>query len=143
MNKFIATVLGAALVLTGCSAGAPRDERQSFIDASVEATCLVFESDNLFDPALDQQIIDIFKNYGFPADDDEAMDALSLKYENDAEVTEAINSALEECAPDFSEYTDEMRGVEEAVVEEAVAEEAVVEDAVVEDAVVEDETVVE
>lgn len=89
-----------SIFLTACSGGV-KDEKQSFIDATVEATCMIFQSENIFDPALEDAAKEIYKKYGFDADDDTAMEALTKKYENDEEVQKAIEKALEECAGDF------------------------------------------
>lgn len=92
--------MALSMFLTACTGGV-KDEKQSFIDATVEATCMIFQSENIFDPALEDSAKEIYKKYGFDADDDKAMEALTKKYENDEEVQKAIEKALEECAGDF------------------------------------------
>ena len=92
--------------------GGVEDEKQAFIDATVEATCLVFQADNIFDPALEEQAIAIYKDHGFDADDEDAMMALTEKYQDDEDVQAAITQALEECAGDFA---DAFADIEEAV----------------------------
>lgn len=100
MKKVLASLMAFSIFLTACSGGV-KDEKQSFIDATVEATCMIFQSENIFDPALEDAAKEIYKKYGFDADDDTAMEALTKKYENDEEVQKAIEKALEECAGDF------------------------------------------
>jgi hypothetical protein len=133
MKKLLAILAASSVLLVGCLGGV-KDEKQAFIDATVEATCLVFQSDNIFDPALEGQAKEIYKKYGFDADDDAAMEALTSKYEGDEEVQAAITKALEECAGDFSaaledafgemEFEDAEMPVEDSEVldEEVVAE---------------------
>ena len=124
MKKLLFILVICSVLLAGCLGGV-KNEKQAFIDATVEATCLVFQADNIFDPALEQQAIDIYKNYGFDADDEEAMTALTEKYQEDADVQAAITQALEECAGDFAEAFADMAGELETPVaeEEAVVEE--------------------
>ena len=73
-------------------------EKQRFIDANIEAACLVYELDDYLSYDLETLVVDIFKNYGFDADDDDYMDDLVLKYENDSDVENALRDALEVCA---------------------------------------------
>lgn len=102
MKKLLVILVVFSTFLGGCILGGKKDEKQSFIDATVEATCLVFQSENIFDPALEGQAKDVYKKYGFDADNEEAMNTLTTKYENDADVQAAITKALEECAGDFA-----------------------------------------
>ncbi len=124
----MAIALGASVVLTACGGG-PADEKQAFIDATVEATCLIFESDNLFDPALEEDTKEIYASYGFDADNDTAMEEITAKYENDEEVQAAILAAIEECGSDafgaMEEAFEEIDGMEvdgDAMMEEESAE---------------------
>lgn len=100
MKKLFVVFAVSSTLLAGCLGGA-RDEKQDFIDATVEATCLVFQSENIFDPALEAEAKAIYEDYGFDAENDEAMTALTTKYENDEDVQAAITAALEECAGDY------------------------------------------
>lgn len=103
MKKLLITFLSAAFLLTACTGGGPRNEKQAFIDATIEATCMIFEAENIFDPALEEEAVAIYKKHGFDAEDDAAMDALTTKYVDDAEVQTAIAEGIDECAADFSE----------------------------------------
>ncbi len=145
MKKLFALLTAVALVTSGCSL--LKSEKQRFIDATIEATCLIFQSDNIFDPALEDQAKEIYANYGFDADDEDAMMELTTKYEQDAEVEEAITAGLEGCAGDLFNGLGDAMGdamveglgdaMGDAVVEDAVMEE----DATAEDAAMEETTV--
>lgn len=131
MKKLLAVLVVFSVFLVGCLGGL-KNEKQSFIDATVEATCLVFQSDNIFDPALEEQAKEIYRNHGFDTDDEEAMTALTEKYENDEDVQAAITQALEDCAGDFAAGFEEAFEDLEIEIEGEVVEEEVVEEEVVE-----------
>jgi len=99
MKKFITGAIALSLVLTGCS-WFGGDEKQAFIDATVEATCLIFQAEDIFDPSLEAEAKAVYKNHGFDADDDDAMEVLTTKYQDDQDVQDAIAAALESCAGD-------------------------------------------
>lgn len=101
MKKLFVILTVFSTFLVGCLGGV-KDEKQAFIDATVEATCMVFQSENIFDPALEGKAKEIYSKYGFDAENEEVMNALTAKYENDQEVQAAITKALEECAGDFA-----------------------------------------
>lgn len=100
MKKLLCSLVLISLVLTACSSG--KSEKQRFIDATVKVTCMVFESGDLLDPALEQKTKDIFTDYGFDVKDEEGMTEIAAKYQNDADVQKAVEEALKECAPDFA-----------------------------------------
>lgn len=100
MKKLLCSLVLVSLVLTACSWG--KSEKQRFIDATVKVTCMVFESGDLLDPALEQKTKDIFTDYGFDVKDEEGMTKIAAKYQNDADVQKAVEEALKECAPDFA-----------------------------------------
>lgn len=109
MKKLISIsilLLTLCLLFIGC--GSQKTEKERFSAATVEATCLVFQSKNIFDPTLETAAKKIYKNYGFNADDDAYMTTLTKKYENDEDIQKAITGALEQCAGDF------MNGIKEA-----------------------------
>ncbi len=108
MKKLFAGLIGLSLALTGCLGIGEGDEKQAFIDATVEATCLIFQADDIFDPALEAQAKEVYENHGFDANDDDAMETLTTKYEDDEDVQDAIAAALESCAGD------KLKGLEEA-----------------------------
>ncbi|MFA7685745.1 MAG: hypothetical protein WCX95_03010, partial [Candidatus Gracilibacteria bacterium] len=93
----------------GCILG-PRDEKQAFIDATVEATCHIFKAKDLFDPAVEKEAKEIYKKYGFDADNQESMQAIAAKYAEDAEVKATIMDKIKECSegvPGLEGLTDE------------------------------------
>ncbi len=83
------------------------EERQNFIDATVEATCMILQADNIFDPELESAAKDIYLSYGFDAYNDEAMEEITKKYESDTVVQEEISEALDECGGDFFDLLNE------------------------------------
>lgn len=95
-----------SLLFVGCAGQKTEKERLSA--ATVEATCMVFQSKNIFDPTVEAAAKKIYKNYGFNADDDAYMKALTKKYENDADIKKAVTDALDQCAGDF------MKGLQDA-----------------------------
>ena len=99
MKKLLASLVGLSLLLsvTGCVLG-PRDEKQAFIDATVEATCYVFKAENLRDPAVDAETKAIFKKYGFNAEDTVALEAIATKYAEDEEARTTIMTKIQECS---------------------------------------------
>lgn len=109
MKKLISisiVFLMLSLLFIGCSG--QKTEKERFSAATVEATCMVFQSKNIFDPILEAATKKIYKNYGFNADDDAYMKTLTKKYENDADIQKAITGALDQCAGDF------VKGLKEA-----------------------------
>lgn len=98
MKKLLALVVLASIFLTACLSGAPKDEKQAYIDATIEATCVIFQSDNIFDPALEKEARKIYKKHGFDADDEVVMQALTDKYSEVEEVQMEIAGGLEGCA---------------------------------------------
>lgn len=98
MKKFLSLVLLSLLVFTACSA---KSEKQRFTDATVEATCMVFEAGNINDPELETKAKAIYKDNGFDVDDEAAMQEIASKYQNDEDVQKAVQDALKECAGDL------------------------------------------
>ncbi len=122
MKKIVVSLVLVSLLatlLTGCIG--KRDEKEAFIDATVEATCLVFQAENIFDPALEEDAKAIYKDHGFDADDEELMNGLTEKYQNDPDVQAALTEALAECAGGALDALEGMaEGLEDAIVEEVV-----------------------
>lgn len=116
MKKLIALVVTLSFVLAACGGVDTRTEKERFISAMVEATCLVFSEDMLVDDDLldealvEDEVKDIFMRHGFDVEDEEEMIALQMKYENLPEVEEAIRQALYDCAP--QEFIDAMEAYE-------------------------------
>lgn len=121
MRKFLAGLVLFSVVLAGCSKddGGAGDEKQRFIDATVEVTCLVFQSEDLLDPTLEQKSKDVFTKYGFAIDDEAAMKAIADKYEDDKDVQEAVTKALDECGGEL--FKKLKAGGEDAPASDAVA----------------------
>jgi hypothetical protein len=124
MKKILSLLVIGALFLTACGK-ADKPEKERFIDATVEAACMVFEEGaDLTDPNVDWETKtkDVFKKHGFPADDDAIMEEISAKYENDEEVQKAVEDALKVCAKELMEaFGDAFSGEEDGTaVEPAV-----------------------
>ncbi len=113
-------VLGifAAFVFTACGANVfdatgdteetvsfdEADEKQRFIDATVEMTCMLMKADNLSEylssenrPDVNRKLDEIYSRYGFDVEDSEKMEDLAKKYEDDDEVFEEVQLGLLEC----------------------------------------------
>lgn len=109
MKKLLFGLLALSVVVSGCSFG-KKDEKQAFIDATIKATCLILESENLFDPALETEAKQIYKDFGFDADDDAKMEEVTAKYENDEEVQAAVSAGIEKCSANAEEKLDDLLG---------------------------------
>lgn len=122
MKKLLASLIGLSLLLslTGCILG-PRDEKQAFIDATVEATCHIFQAKNLFDPAVEQEAKDIYKKYGFDADNQAEMEKIANNYAADEEVKNTIMDKIKECSAGIPGLEDLQAPVDD---EEVVDDEA-------------------
>lgn len=119
MKKSLIILSCLALSLSAC--GKPKDEKDSYIQATVEAMCLVFKADNVFDPNLENETKKIYEEYGFNVEDETEMDSISAKYENDKEVQDEIMAGLQECGGDL------FTGLKDLSDSEAVPEETVLE----------------
>lgn len=128
MKKLLAITVIASMALSACNAG-PRDEKQAYIDATIEATCMLLEAENIFDPAVEEQATEIYADYGFPVEDTEAMDAITAKYQEDQAVKDAVIAGAEKCAPEGF-FDDIQNGTDVDVDSEDEADD---EDAMVED----------
>ena len=92
-----AVLVMALTVLSGCNLF--KSEQQKFVSATIEATCYIFQQDNIMDPAVEQAAKDIYGKYGFNTTDDAAMKALSEKYSQDSKVTDEIMAGIQKCNP--------------------------------------------
>jgi hypothetical protein len=102
MKKLFSCLVLSSFLLVACGGGGG-DEKQNFIDATVEVTCMVFEAEDLLDPSLEQNTKDIFENYGFDVENEAEMEEVTKRYENDPDVQTAVEAALAECAGDLLE----------------------------------------
>lgn len=129
MKKLLIGIILGSLLLTACGKGGGKDEKQRFIDASVEVACMVFESEDAFDPSVDWEAKtkEVFAKYDFDVEDDDAMNAIAAKYQNDEEVTKALEDAMKECAGDLLEGLEglgDLEGLEVEGGDSAPAEDA-------------------
>ena len=113
----------AMFILSGCIIGGPKDEKQAFIDATIESTCLIFQQGDAFDPELETKVKDIFAKYDFKVDDNVAMEELSKKYVDDEEVGKAIMDGVTKCSQGVTGLTPPAAIEEEAPAAEAPATE--------------------
>ncbi len=80
------------------------DEKQRFIDATTETTCMVFQAEDLFDPKLKEDTNEIYASYGFDIEDEDKMIALTEKYAEDEDLQAAVEEALNECVGVLESY---------------------------------------
>ncbi len=109
MKKLLTGLVLIPVALIGCTGQKPEKER--FITATKEITCMVLKATDLFDPALEGKSKDIFKNYGFSPDDEKKMEELAKKYKDDADVKTAVEAAVKECGGDL---TKKLEGINKA-----------------------------
>lgn len=109
MKKLLSLLLISILLFVACG---KKPEKERFIDATVEVTCMVFESGDIFDPALEEKTKAIFEDHGFDVEDEAAMQEIAQKYQDDADVQTAVEEALKECAGDLFEGMEEEENVE-------------------------------
>gem|GEM_PF-1425614 len=96
MKKLFASLMVGVFLLSGCSLF-KGNEKQNFIDATIEAMCLVSGAADPFSADLQEQAKDVFKKYGFDVENEEAIQAVSDKYMGDTEVQDAILAGIKEC----------------------------------------------
>lgn len=110
--------VSAAFVFTACGANVfeateedkgatpvyDADEKQRFIDATVEMTCMMIEAEDLVQylsaenrPAVNKKLAEIYERHGFDIADSDKMEAMAEKYKDDDEVFEEIQLGLMEC----------------------------------------------
>jgi len=118
MKKLFVALLVSSVLMAGCM-GLVRNEKQAFIDSTVEATCYLVNADNIFDSSVEAGTKEIYEKYGFPINDKAALDELTVKYKAMPEVIAEIEEGLENCSENFKEKLEEAIGdVEESAVEE-------------------------
>jgi hypothetical protein len=99
MKKFALLLVLAPLLFVSCG-GSCVNEKDCFVKATSEAACEIFgNSDAWSNPdAFEEKAKGIFAKYGFDVDDEEAMNALSAKYENDEDVMAALTEEMADCS---------------------------------------------
>jgi hypothetical protein len=98
MKKFLnilVVIVIASFIFTGCKLFGPKTEKDSFVEATIKVTCLIFESDSLVDQELNNKAKEIYRDYGFPVDDEAKMKELSGLYSVDAEAQSAITAGIQ------------------------------------------------
>lgn len=73
-------------------------EKENFLKAIEEATCLVAQSKGSDRSVLEQKTNDIFNKYGFDVEDSKERETLTKKYDGDEDITTAMNEAIKKCA---------------------------------------------
>lgn len=111
MKKLLTGLILIPVALIGCTGQKPEKDR--FINATKDITCLVLKATDLFDPALEQKSKDIFKDYGFNPEDDKAMQTLADKYKDDADVKTAVEGAVKECGG--ADLTKKLEGLTDSI----------------------------
>jgi cytochrome c-type biogenesis protein CcmH/NrfF len=111
-NFYFILVFALALFFSACGGQpamteeelAAKDEKDRFISATIEVTCMMMQSENIMAdvapknrPKLNDQINAIFKKHGFDTDDVEYMEAVAEKYGSYEEVFEEVGFALQDC----------------------------------------------
>ncbi|MFA6992048.1 MAG: hypothetical protein WC269_02075 [Candidatus Gracilibacteria bacterium] len=91
MDEFQGNVRGDS---GGSSIISPTNERDSFIAAAIDATCLVFEAPNASDPKIQSQVKAIYQDYGFDYNDGSVGKIMTDKYSKDAYVSKAIKDGI-------------------------------------------------
>ena len=97
--KKIAIVLAVMVILLGVSGCMKIYSRAGYIKASSQVSCLAIENPSLF--ATQESgiatIKNVFKDNGFPADDNEKMVEIITKFKADVEATNEIIETVKNC----------------------------------------------
>ncbi len=75
-------------------------ERERFIEATYDATCLIFSRGTVYDEDLDTEVKQIYIDYGFDATKKNVIDDLTTKYVNATDFQARIADAIAECKID-------------------------------------------
>lgn len=99
MKKIIALLVLAPLLFVSCG-GTCTGEKDCFVKATAEAACKIFgDPDSFSNPdQFETEAKAIFAKYGFDVEDEEAMNTLSAKYENDEDVMAELGGAMADCS---------------------------------------------
>jgi hypothetical protein len=117
MKKLFVLVVTFSLLASGCKLIGPRNEKQDFIDATIESSCVYFQYKG--DPTnveLATQMNDIFKKHGFDVENKEGMTAIVDKYKVDSDVVAAVSKGSEACGKEFFDQLTGKTTIEEAPV---------------------------
>lgn len=82
------------------------EEKQNFIDASVEVTCKVFATKDVFSEELDKDVKSIYLDYGFNAYDQSEIENLTKKYADDLDLQMAVLAEISKCSCKVDEMYD-------------------------------------
>jgi hypothetical protein len=85
------------LLFTSLTYGALAPEKERFIEATVDVTCMVFAADDLLDPQMEEDVKTMFAAYGFDVENEELMNEITAKYEDDEDIQADVEEALKEC----------------------------------------------
>jgi len=99
MKKFIVLFVLAPLLFTSCG-GTCTGEKDCFVKATAEAACAIFGNPDTFSnpDQFETEAKAIFAKYGFDVENEEVMNALSAKYENDEDVMAELGAAMADCS---------------------------------------------
>ena len=122
MKKLLVFAVGLSLVLMSLSGCGPRDEKTAFVEATIEATCYIFEVEDILAPEVEIEAKAIYAEHGFNVDDEVAMEAIALKYAEDETVQEDILAGIEACTPEDLNFGDGLFEEDVEVVEEEAVE---------------------
>lgn len=101
MKKSLIILLSTVFLLSGCKlTNFFKSEKDRFIGATSEAICVIFTSQNPTNPSKAEadKVKAIYSNYGFNAEDQTAMEAVTKKYTDDQEVKDSTAKALKDCS---------------------------------------------
>lgn len=102
--KVLSVALVVSLLLAGCKLFGPKSEKEAFVEATVKATCHIFQSENMFDPKVNEEAKAVYKDYGFDVDDETKMNEIAKKYSTDEEIKNLIKEGIQkECSSSVPE----------------------------------------
>lgn len=101
--KVLSVVVLSSLLLSGCT-WFQKSEQDSFVEATVKATCHIFQSENVFDPKVNEEAKAIYKDFGFDVADEAKMTEIATKYSSDEAVKTLIKDGIQkECGSSVPE----------------------------------------
>jgi len=99
MKKLLTLAVLLSLSLASCNMFF--DEKQAYLNSSKEVACLLMQTNNYDDPALETKGREIFEKNGLDVSSEASMNALDAKYKDDPDVQNAILEALKSCGGDM------------------------------------------